>query len=145
MFDNVASPHHYTGLRDWANRSRPLAASTELLIRAGLADPGFPWIQFHSVSRRPWINFEWLLEIADRYCDRERQLLRIAASLVGDFAIVLGDELSDLDGDALDLVFAAIAHAVGWSSLAHALEPGIDELYPGPRSVVLYPWPVAGR
>lgn len=113
MPDDIAVLLHYAGLRDWANSSRPLAASTELLIHTGLAKPAAPWIQLDHISRRPSINFDWLVEMADRYSDRDKQLLRIAASLAGDVAIVLGDEIADLDGDALDLVSAAIAHSGG--------------------------------
>ena len=145
MFDAIALPQHYAGLRDWAGSSRPLTASTELLIRTGLAKPVAPWIQLDSMFRRPWINFEWLLEMADRYSDRERQLLRIAASLAGEFAIVLGDEITDLDDDALDLVFAAIAHSAGINSSAHTFDPGFSALSPGPPPEVVHPWPGTGR
>ena len=144
MINAMALPEHYSGLRHWAAESRPLSAATELLIRTGLARPVAPWIQLEHPSRRPWINFDWLLEMADRYPDREQKLLRIAASLAGDCSIVLGEEIADLDWDTLDLVVAAIAHSGGWNLTRRTMAASATMTYEFPPAVALHPWPGTG-
>jgi hypothetical protein len=131
---------HEEALREWARGMLPLAAATELLIRAGYAGESRPWVRYDEVARRPWIDFSAIPELIGPMSGGERRYLRLAASLGGDIPVILGDELSGLDRKHVELVLAAVAHAAG----EH--EPGrtIREVGGTPTFVdvqPLYAWP----
>ena len=46
----------HTALRAWAKGMYPLEAGVELLIRPGLATPGYAWIQPNSEGSGWWVN-----------------------------------------------------------------------------------------
>ena len=74
----------------------------------------------------------------------ERRFLLLAASLVEDVPVVLGDVVPGLDRVNLDLVLAAVAHAGGshQHSDIETKEDGSMVLHRGYLDA-LYPWPQA--
>lgn len=113
MTDVQNLPEHYLGLRSWAQGMLPLVAATELLIRSGFATPNRPWVHWDALAERPWVNFGSVPELIGGLSGGEQRVLRIAASLAGDEPIILGDEISGLDREMLDLVLAAVSHTGG--------------------------------
>lgn len=113
---------HDDQLRSWAKGAYGLEAATELLI-----SPGTPWIR--EESGRPWIDFDSIPDHLGGCSGGERRFLILVASLGSDVQVVLGDAVSGLDREYLDLALAGIAHAAG--SHKHSNELGS-----------LHPWPL---
>jgi hypothetical protein len=139
---------HEDELRRWAKGSYTYEAATELLLRAfggRYAKPGQPWMMAEEITGRVWIDFASIPGHVEGLSGGERRFLMLAASLVEDVPVVLGDVVPGLDRQNLDLVLAAIAHAGG--SHQHSdirrngdgsmtLHPGyMDSLHPWPRSL----------
>jgi hypothetical protein len=131
-------------LRAWASVSHPLAAATELLIRAfdgKYAQPGNPWIKYPD-SEAANIEFELIPMYLDEIENpRARQVLMLAASL-SDLGVhaPLGALMYELDREVLDLFLAAVAHA-GASHEHSAMVTGPDGLPSVERLPSLHPWP----
>lgn len=112
---------HADDLRAWAKGMYAIEAATELLIRGfggKFAGPGNPWVHTSSEPQGPghvsaWIDFAAIPEEMDVLSGGERRFLSLAASLAEDVPVALGDVISGLDRENLDLVLAAIAHAGG--------------------------------
>lgn len=111
----MSAAEHEESLRGWAHGSTTLVAATELLIRAGFAQAGRPWIHFDEIARRPWVGFDEIPDLSAGMSGGERRLLRIAASLGGTTPIILGDEVTGLDRKWTELVSTAIVHAAGFT------------------------------
>lgn len=144
---------HADDLRAWARGMYTTEAATELLLRAfggKLAAPGNPWVHTSTEPEGPnqvraWIDFAAIPEEVGPLSGGERRFLMLAASLAEDVPVVLGDLVSGLDRENLDLVLAAIAHAGG--SHQHSdirfnddgsmsLGKGyLDSLHPWPRTL----------
>lgn len=144
---------HADDLRAWARGMYTTEAATELLLRAfggKFAEPGNPWIHRSTGPEGPnqvsaWIDFASIPEEVGPLSGGERRFLMLAASLAEDVPVVLGDLVSGLDRENLDLVLAAIAHAGG--SHQHSdirfnedgsmsLGKGyLDSLHPWPRTL----------
>ncbi|PNH79215.1 ABC transporter ATP-binding protein [Arthrobacter sp. AFG20] len=112
---------HADDLRAWARGMYTIEAATELLIRGfggKFAAPGNPWVHTSAEPQGPsqvnaWIDFAGIPEEAGVFSGGERRFLMLAASLAEDVPVALGDVVSGLDRENLDLVLAAIAHAGG--------------------------------
>lgn len=134
---------HEQRLREWAEGIEPLAAATELLIRAGFAQEWRPWIRSDETSFRHWVDFEHIPELIGGMSGGEQRLLMIAASigdLSGTVTISLQNELPGLDRDWFMLVLAAIAHAGGFHKPGRRIQQdagGVRIVDDGP----LYAWP----
>lgn len=125
-------------LRAWAKGMYPCEAATELLIRTGWARPGLPWVKR---DNRPWIDFDAIPDAIGAYSGGEQRILRIAASIGGDEStVILGDDVSGLDREHLDLVLAAIAHA-GGSHEHSRFDIGEDDQVRIRRFDTLHRWP----
>ena len=144
---------HAYDLRAWARGMYPTEAATELLLKAfggKFAAPGNPWVHTSTEPEGPgqvraWIDFAAIPEEVGPLSGGERRFLMLAASLAEDVPVVLGDLVSGLDRENLDLVLAAIAHAGG--SHQHSdirfnedgsmsLGKGyLDSLHPWPRTL----------
>ncbi|MFC8523400.1 ABC transporter ATP-binding protein [Pseudarthrobacter sp. NPDC057230] len=144
---------HADDLRAWARGMYTTEAATELLLKAfggKFAAPGNPWIHTSTEPEGPnqlraWIDFAAIPEEVGPLSGGERRFLMLAASLAEDVPVVLGDLVSGLDRENLDLVLAAIAHAGG--SHQHSdirfnedgsmsLGKGyLDSLHPWPRTL----------
>ncbi len=128
-------------------------AATELLLKAfggKFAAPGNPWVHTSTEPEGPnqvraWIDFAAIPEEVGPLSGGERRFLMLAASLAEDVPVVLGDLVSGLDRENLDLVLAAIAHAGGshQHSDIRIHEDGsmtrgkgyLDSLHPWPRTL----------
>jgi hypothetical protein len=117
-------------LRDWARGIDALEAATELLIRAGLARQGHPWIRREQsrehMSDRVWVDFSAVSAYVGSMTPDERRTLLFAASLSdvdGAPPVRLGD-LVQVRPPRLSLMLAALAHAGGrrdaWADRAPA-------------------------
>ena len=144
---------HAEDLLAWARGMYTIEAATELVLRGfggKFAAPGNPWVHTSSTAEGPqqvsaWIDFASIPEEASPLSGGERRFLLIAASLAENVPDVLGDLVSGLDRENLDLVLAAIAHAGG--SHQHSdirfNEDGtvsrgkgyLDSLHPWPRAL----------
>ncbi|MGX5717547.1 ATP-binding cassette domain-containing protein [Arthrobacter sp. MAHUQ-56] len=144
---------HADDLRAWARGMYTTEAATELLLKAfggKFAAPGNPWVHTSIEPEGPnqvraWIDFAAIPEEVGPLSGGERRFLMLAASLAEDVPVVLGDLVSGLDRENLDLVLAAIAHAGG--SHQHSdirfnedgsmsLGKGyLDSLHPWPRTL----------
>lgn len=142
---------HADDLHAWARGSYTTEAATELLLRAfggRFAASGNPWVHTKTTTPEgntegPWIDFASIPEEAGALSGGERRFLLLAASLAEDVPVVLGDLVSGLDRDNLDLVLAAIAHAGGSHQYSDvrfkedgSMAPGkgyLDSLHPWPR------------
>ena len=131
----------------------PTEAATELLLKAfggKFAAPGNPWVHTSTEPEGPgqvraWIDFAAIPEEVGPLSGGERRFLMLAASLAEDVPVVLGDLVSGLDRENLDLVLAAIAHAGGshQHSDIRSNEDGsmslgkgyLDSLHPWPRTL----------
>lgn len=119
-------------LRDWARGSLTLTAAVEMLIAADegrWAATWQPWIHVES-GGTCWVDWESLHHHATTgpFSGGERRFLQIAASLGGDdIAVNLGDVVTGLDRQHLELVTEAIA-AAGNLEGARAGEARIAEL-----------------
>lgn len=134
------------GLRDWARGLYPLEAATELLIRGGYAQSWRPWVhRTEQQNGRWWIDFEHLPDQIGGASGGERRFLLLAASisdvvdLPGD---TIGDLVSGLDRDKVELVLAAIAHAAGTHEGSRIVY-GEDGRATGFQRITesLHPWP----
>jgi hypothetical protein len=137
---------HEDQLRAWAQGSYPLVAATELLLRAfngKFAGPGNPWVIKDAEYGNVWIDFAQIPENLGGLSGGERRLLMLASSLadVG-VPVVIGDVLSGLDREVLNLVLAAVAHA-GGSHEHSAIIENADGTASFQRQPSLYPWPQA--
>lgn len=138
---STTTTEHDQALREWARGLLPLEAATELLIRAGFAGDGRPWVHYDTDAGRPWIDFASIPEAIGGMSGGEQRFLRIAASLGADSPIILADELAGLDRDRLALVLAAVAH----TSEAHKPGRTIEVIDGTPQMVdvpALFTWPV---
>ncbi|HWU46672.1 MAG TPA: hypothetical protein VN133_07955 [Humibacter sp.] len=136
----TSDDQHADALREWARGSTTLAAATELLIRAGFAEEGRPWIHYDELARRPWINFDEIPDLIGGKSGGEQRLLRIAASIGGTTPIVLGDEVVGLDRHLAELVLIAMTHAAGYTEATSDLVWEGEE----PRRIMVPPlaqWP----
>lgn len=144
---------HADDLRAWARGMYTTEAATELLLKAfggKFAAPGNPWVHTSTEPEGPgqvraWIDFAAIPEEVGPLSGGERRFLMLAASLAEDVPVVLGDLVSGLDRENLDLVLSAIAHAGG--SHQHSdirfnedgsmsLGKGyLDSLHPWPRTL----------
>lgn len=123
---------HADDLRAWARGSYDLEAATELLIRAfngRYARPGTPWVK--EESGRPWIDFDSIPDHLGGSSGGERRFLLLVASLASDVQVALGEAVSGLDGQHLDLVLAGIAHAGG----SHQHSDRLGSLHPWPLAL----------
>lgn len=114
---DLTEPELHEQLRAWACGYYPTEAATELLIRAGFARPGAPWVQ-HDEPRTFWIDFAAIAHHVDALSSGEQRVLLFAASLSGDRdtpAVRLGDLVS-VDERLLSLMSAALEHAGGLRS-----------------------------
>lgn len=122
--DTAALDAHYAALRSWANGLNTYVAATEILIRAGWAQPWRPWI--HEEDGRPWVDFAAIPDLIGAYSGGEQRILRIAASLAeSDVRISLGDNLAGLEHWHVRLALAACAHAAGYGEVIRV--PEFDE------------------
>lgn len=129
-------------LRSQAKGVYALEAATELLIRAGLADRGRPW-----VNNEGWVDFDSIAEDVGALSRGEQHLLRIAASLAGATPCLLDDDLTGLDRQNTALVLAAVSHATGSHEDGEHLPDNLGLIGPdSPRLKhgPLYPWPDDG-
>jgi len=144
---------HTDDLRVWARGMYTTEAATELLLKAfggKFAAPGNPWVHTSTEPEGPnqvraWIDFAAIPEEVGPLSGGERRFLMLAASLAEDVPVVLGDLVSGLDRENLDLVLAAIAHAGGshQHSDIRIHEDGsmtrgkgyLDSLHPWPRTL----------
>ncbi|MFF2347684.1 ABC transporter ATP-binding protein [Pseudarthrobacter sp. NPDC058119] len=144
---------HADDLRAWARGMYTTEAATELLLKAfggKFAAPGNPWVHTSTEPEGPnqvraWIDFAAVPEEVGPLSGGERRFLMLAASLAEDVPVVLGDLVSGLDRENLDLVLAAIAHAGGshQHSDVRFNEDGsmslgkgyLDSLHPWPRTL----------
>lgn len=144
---------HADDLRSWARGMYGTEAATELLLRAfggKFAAPSNPWIHTSTEPEGPgqvkaWIDFEAIPEEAGLLSGGERRFLLLAASLAENVPVVLGDVVSGLDRENLDLVLAAIAHAGGSHQHSDVRFNGdgtmslgkgyLDSLHPWPRAL----------
>ncbi len=134
-------------VRAWANGIYPTEAGVELLIRHGKAIyEGAPWIdELEPLAadrpRMAAINVDTLLERTGGWSGGERRIVRIAASLLGDYPVSLYEDLPGLDRRALLLVLAAVAHASG----SHEHSDIVLDVDGAPRGFTklasAYPWP----
>lgn len=126
-------------LRSWAAGLLPLVAATEMLIRAGYARPGSPWVK--PDGDRHWIDFAAIPDLIGGKSGGEQRYLRIASSLGTDVPIVLNDEIPGLDYTHAQLVIAAIAHSAGFHEPSTTFEPS-DTGEPSRRRLApLVSWP----
>ncbi len=102
---------HEAELRRWAKGVTTCEAATELLICAGFAEPGQPWI-----NSKGWIDFAEIEDNIGALSGGQQRVLRIAASLFGSLKIDLGSEVAGIDRTYLELVLAAISHVHGDAS-----------------------------
>lgn len=131
---------HENALRAWARGLLPLEAATELLIRAGFAGEGRPWVHYDEVNRRPWVDFAAIPELIGGLSGGQKRLLRIAASIGADSPVILGDEITGLDRRNVDLVLAALAHAAGVHEASSTIEV-IDGTPKLVQTTAGYAWP----
>lgn len=137
---------HEDQLRAWARGMDPLAAATELLIRAGFAQEWRPWVRWDDDGSRYWVDFEHIPDLIGGMSGGEQRLLMIAASIgdrSGSATISLENELPGIDRDRFELVLAAVAHAGGFHTPGRQIE-FIDGT---PRFVdvpALLAWPPGG-
>lgn len=130
------------GLRAWAKGIYPLEAATELLIRAGYAQAGRPWVKSEDDDWY-WIEFEAIPENVGYMSGGERRLLMLAASIgSGNVTVSLSENLTGVDRNMITLVLAAVAHAAG----THEGRPAIIDREThtfsfGEPYAALYPWP----
>lgn len=133
------------GLRDWARGMTTLTAAAELLIRCGPPLLTGPWVEYDDERDRYWFNTEAAAEVG-YLSGGERRMLDLAASLASDdYTVALGDAVSGLGRDHLDLALAAIAAAAG--SHEHSIPVMEEDEDSRPRIVrfdrpgSLHPWP----
>lgn len=118
-------------LRAWAEGNYALEAATELLIRGyrgRYAQSGNTWIK--NRNGRTWIDFNDMASSMASSLGGEKRFLLLVASIGTDAPVVLGDLVSGLNRELLDLVLAAIAHAGG----SHGQSTELGSLYPCRRS-----------
>lgn len=130
-------------LRDWAKGSLPLEAATEMLLRAfdgRFAQPGSPWMMRDEKYGNVWIDFDAIPVHVEGMSGGERRFLLIAASLGGQWPLILNDALPGLDRNVLDLVLAAVAHAAG-SHQDSVMTEGPGGVLGFERADTLHPWP----
>lgn len=129
------------GLRAWAKGMDTTEAAVEVLIRAGRVHRGAPWLT-DAGDGRVGVDVDQLVDGAGVLSGGERRLVADAASLLsGRHSIDLGDAVSGIERNGLDLVLAALAHASG--SHEHS---GFEHHQDGKpvgiiRHATLYPWP----
>lgn len=133
-------------LREWAAGLYGLEAAVELLVRFndGRLLHG-SWIEHDAEREHHWFSADMVPEDAGVLSGGERRVLAIAASLAEPTLakVGLGDLLTGLDRDALDLVLAAIAHAGGSHEQTRAVF-GLDGTFAGTRELpALHEWPPA--
>lgn len=127
-------------VRAWAKGLYTLEAGVELLIRQGKTiREGAPWIE-RSGGERASVDVERLLDESGAWSGGEQRVVRIASSLLGGPPVDLGEDVSGLDRDHLQLVLAAIAHA-GGSHQHSDLVAGEDGSVSYQQVDSLYPWP----
>lgn len=132
---------HVDELREWARGDLTLEAATELLIRGGFADRGWPWIQYDELARRPWVDFTSIPERIGAKSGGEQRFLRLIASLGADVPVIVGDEVTGLDREHVQLVLAAIAHAAGMSTPGRTIEQDADGIPRFVNTTPIYTWP----
>lgn len=133
-------------LRAWAKGTYPEEAATELLIRAfggRFAGTGWGWMQTNEAGA-PWIDFESIPSHIGALSGGERRFLLLVASLAGAVPVTLGDVLSGLDRDLVNLVLAAVAHAAGTHEGVEVVHSP-DGHATFSRAATLYPWPPVAR
>ena len=77
----------------------PLEAATEMLLLAfggRFTEPGWPWMMQDQYGHR-WIDFDAIPVHVDGLSGGERRFLLIAASLGGNWPLILNDALPGLD------------------------------------------------
>jgi len=133
-------------LRARAKGTYPEEAATELLLRAfggRFAGNGWGWMQIHE-DGTPWIDFESIPSHIGALSGGEQRFLLLVASLSGAAPAVLGDILSGLDRDLVDLILAAVAHAAGTHDGVEMIHTP-DGHATFSRAETLYPWPAPAR
>jgi hypothetical protein len=105
-------------LRAWAEGTYPTEAAVEMLIRAHagrFADTSCPWIEpTQNPARMYRVDWDKLHDHAGIYSGGEQRFLNVVTSLGSPHHPVdLANSLSGLDGELLELVLAATAHAAG--------------------------------
>lgn len=133
-------------LRAWAKGTYPEEAATELLLRAlggRFAGAGWAWMRTND-DGTPWIDFESIPDHIGALSGGERRFLLFVASLSGHAPVVLGDVLSGLDREVVELVLASVAHAAGTHDGVeiHHTDDGHATFS---RAETLHPWPAAAR
>jgi hypothetical protein len=132
-------------LRAWAKGSYPAEAAVELLLRAfngRFAGSGHAWVRTDDRGRH-WIDFEAVPEHIGGLSGGEKRFLGLVASMGGTEPVVLGDVLSGLDRDVVDLILAAVAHSTG--SHEGVVITHHDDTVSMSRPGSLYPWPELPR
>jgi hypothetical protein len=112
------------GLRTWADGLRPHEAAAELLIEAldGRLLTG-PWIR-HMPTGTRMLDADVAAAETGHLSGGERRVLAIAVSLIDERRPVdLGDAITGLDRDTLQLVLQALAHAADGVTSVSALAP----------------------
>jgi hypothetical protein len=130
-------------LRQWAKGNYAYEAATELLIRAfhgRFTSPAWPWITPDRDHSHPWIDFHAIPDNIGMLSSGEQRLLLITASIAGEHPTSLGDALTGLDRDTLDLILAAAAHA-GGSHEHSEMTWGTNGRGTLTRAGTLHPWP----
>ena len=131
-------------LREWARGLYSLEAAVELLIRFNhgrLLDGS--WIEHDPKRAHHWFSADMVPTDGGELSGGERRVLAIAASLAEPSLakVGLGDGVTGLDRDALDLILAAIAHAGGSHEHSRPVF-GLDGTYAGTRELpALHDWP----
>ena len=138
---NDTSSDLEVSLRAWARGMYTTEAAAELLIRAGHARPGAPWL-VDAGDGRTGIEPTRLLASTGTMSGGERRLVDVALSLLSnDHPVDLGDAISGLDRHGVDLVLAALAHASGsheHSGFAYDQDGKPTGIV---RHTTLHPWP----
>ncbi|WP_346008624.1 hypothetical protein [Janibacter terrae] len=122
-----------------------LTAAAELLIRFGPPLLTGPWVEHDADRGRYWFNTE--AAAAGGYLSGgELRVLDLAASLASaEHPVALGDAVSGLDREHLNLVLAAIAHAAGSHEdsvpVIEESEGGAPRIVRFDRPGSLHPWP----
>lgn len=132
-----------TELRAWAKGIYPTEAATELLIRAGFAQAGRPWVFACDDPSMYGIDFQAIPDNIGYASGGERRLLTIAAAIGSSQVTVnLSDALPGLDRFYMGLVLAAVSHAAGThEGRPTIVDPETRTFSFGEPYTAMYPWP----
>lgn len=129
-------------LRAAARGSYPEEAATELLIRGfggRFTGPGWSWMCLDEDGAW-WIDFALIPEHVGVLGVAEQWYLLVAASIASACPVIVGDCVTELDRDEVDLVLAALSHACG-SHMPREVMAGLDEGAGLRQQDPLHEWP----